>query len=627
MFDQLFGESMYSAAIDITADFNVDTTDFDAWDLVSNVCLQKNGKCIDDIINSGLPRLDITWKNYDFIATTSADNRQPRLANASVRNFAENRLNWAATVNNLKYSDIIYLMNQEVAYGILQSGKNAFITGAAGAGKTYLLNSFMSWAKLAGKKVARTASTGIAATLISGNTIHSWSGIGMREELNRFFFDDMTKSRRETIEKADILVIDEISMLKDWYLDLVNEVCKIVRISSRPFGGLQVIFCGDFTQLPPINSAGERAGGFAYLSNAWVEADPVICYLNTQYRQEDNDFVEILNSLRTASYRRPQIEKLLTRVGAEIPALRTELYTMNRSVDSVNMRKLSDLSSEERVFTASFSGKEHHIESLKKSVLAPEFLVLKVGATVMALKNDPNHQYVNGSIGEVIDFDEATGYPIVRFNTGRIVTMTTALWERRDNNRKLAEMYQIPLKLAWAITVHKSQGMTLDSAVVDLRNSFAPGMGYVALSRVKSLNSLSLVGISKSALIVSPEAVEMNRIWAEKSAEYAEKYNNLSTELHTIKRIKAPKKSPKEKVPDTEKEARSKAWSEKLEGMREVYPKAFCSWTIDDDFELQDLFLDGNSVGDIVEKTGRHPGSVRARLKKNYGEELFSEGF
>lgn len=434
-------------------------------------------------------------------------------------------------------------MDQEVALGILLSGQNAFITGAAGAGKTFLLNEFMARAKKAKKRVARTASTGIAATLISGNTIHSWSGVGLRDHLNRHFFEDLPKSRRETIMRADVLVIDEISMLKDWYLDLVNEVCKIVRISSRPFGGLQVVFSGDFTQLPPVNRSDEKAGQFAYLSEAWAEADPVICYLNTQFRQEDGEFVEILNALRTADYRRHHVEKLLSRKGAVLPEIRTELYTTNANVDRVNLRKLNDILGEEVTYEAEYSGKDYVIDSLKKSVLAPEVLRLKIGSTVMALKNDPDKRFINGSIGEVVGFDDdIMHYPIVHFNNGRTVTMLPDVWERRDDNRLLAKMTQVPLKLAWAITIHKSQGMTLDAAVMDLARAFAPGMGYVALSRVKSLNSLSLLGLSKSALLVSPEATEMNRIWSDEAIKAATQYEKLRTSLKKTER-KHSKKS------------------------------------------------------------------------------------
>ncbi len=509
------------------------------------------------------------------------------------------------------------------------SGQNAFITGAAGAGKTYLLNEFMTRAKKSGKKVARTASTGIAATLIGGNTIHSWSGVGVRSELGRWFFDDLPKSRRETIARADILVIDEISMLKDWYLDLVNEVCKIVRVSTRPFGGLQVVLCGDFTQLPPINKEGEKEGRFAYYSEAWEELDPVICYLNTQFRQEDADFVEILNAIRTATYRRGHIEKLMSRHKAELPGVVTELHTTNRNVDIVNDRRLNDILLEEHIYVAEYSGKENHIESLKKSVLAPEVLKLKIGATVIALKNDPEKRYVNGSVGEVIGFDPSLlDYPVVRFNNGHTVTVSPDSWERRDDNRKLAAMTQIPLKLAWAITVHKSQGMTLDSAIINLQYSFAPGMGYVALSRVKSLDSLSLMGLSKSALLVSEEAIEMNCVWLEQARGFAKDYAGFRIPLKKKTKKVVDPKNTSLKISDYEKKSeKSKTWQEKVQKMREIHPKAFAGWTLEDDFELQDLFLDGNSVGDIVEATGRQAGSIRARLKKNYGEELFKNGF
>lgn len=519
-------------------------------------------------------------------------------------------------------------MDQEVALGVLLSGRNAFITGAAGAGKTFLLNEFMLRAKQAGKRVAKTASTGIAATLLSGNTIHSWSGIGMLDHLTHKFFTDMPKSRRETILRTDILVIDEISMLKDWYLDLVDEVCKIVRVSSKPFGGLQVIFCGDFTQLPPINRDDNKNGKYAYLAKSWQEAEPVICHLTTQFRQEDSEFVDILNALRRADYRRHHVEKLLSRKGADLPGNHTELHTTNRNVDEVNERHLADLLAEGRSYRAEFSGREGYVEGLKKSVLAPEVLNLKIGATVMALKNDPDKRFVNGSIGEVVEFEKTLGYPIVRFNNGRTTIVSPDIWERRENNHKLAAMTQIPLKLAWAITVHKSQGMTLDAAVVNLSYAFSPGMGYVALSRVKSLEALSLVGLSKSALMVEPRAVEMNKIWEEESIKLAETFKDLRTSI--VKR--APKKLPKKQIEDdeeepSEKSEKSKAWAEKLSKMREVYPKAFCGWTEDEDLELQEMLLDGDSVGEMVEKTGRQPGAVRARLKKNYGEELFKDGF
>ena len=413
-------------------------------------------------------------------------------------------------------------MNQEVALKILKSGQSAFLTGPAGAGKTYVLNEFIKFAKKKHLPVAKTATTGLAATHLSGNTIHAWSGIGINKTIPHRFFDKLSKTRRETICRASILIIDEISMMHDYLLDAVNEICKIVREDDSPFGGLQVVMAGDFAQLPPINRADDEIkGNFAYLSKAWEELNPAICYLSTQYRQEDQDFLDILNAIRENNVRRHHAETLLERVGAETSDIFTELHTTNFNVDKVNDRRLADIYEEEMTYEMTHTGSEGKVQTLKRSVLAPEILRLKIGATVMALKNDPSQRFVNGSIGKIIDFEEGTGYPVVEFNSGRTATVGYDTWEMRDGERKVAGVTQIPLRLAWAITVHKSQGMTLDSAVLDLRHTFAPGMGYVALSRVKNLNSMSLLGIGKTALKVSPEAVKMNALWKAKSEKLA----------------------------------------------------------------------------------------------------------
>lgn len=416
-------------------------------------------------------------------------------------------------------------MNQEVALKILESGQSAFLTGPAGAGKTYVLNEFIKWAKKHKKSVAKTATTGLAATHLSGNTIHAWSGIGINKSIPYRFFDKLSKTRRETITRANVLIIDEISMMHDYMLDMVNEICKIVREDDSPFGGLQVIMAGDFAQLPPINRADDEIqGGFAYLSKAWEELNPAICYLSSQFRQEDQDFLEILNAIRENNVRRHHAESLLERVGAETSEIYTQLHTTNFNVDRVNERRLADIYDEEMTYEMTHTGAEGKVMSLKRSVLAPEILKLKIGATVMALKNDPSQRFVNGSIGKVIDFEDGTGYPVVEFNNGRTVSVGYDTWEMRDGDRKVAGVTQIPLRLAWAITVHKSQGMTLDGAVLDLRRTFAPGMGYVALSRVKNLNSMSLLGIGRSALQVSPEAVKMNQLWEKESRKLAKLY-------------------------------------------------------------------------------------------------------
>ena len=168
------------------------------------------------------------------------------------------------------------MMDQELALAILLSGKSALLTGAAGTGKTHLLNNFITQARAMGKKVSVTATTGLAATHLGGNTIHSWSGIGVADELATNFAERMSKTRREVIQKTNVLIIDEISMLHGFRLDMIDEVCRVVRETDAPFGGIQVVLAGDFFQLPPINRGSSRAGGFVVTSRVWQELQPVL---------------------------------------------------------------------------------------------------------------------------------------------------------------------------------------------------------------------------------------------------------------------------------------------------------------------------------------------------------------
>ena len=177
-------------------------------------------------------------------------------------------------------------MNQALALEVLLSGQSALLTGPAGTGKTFVLNQFIKLAKHDGKHVSVTATTGLAATHLGGTTIHAWAGIGVSDAIGNGFVEHMAKGRREIIEKTDILIIDEISMLHDYRLDMVDEVCRLVRRKDEPFGGIQIVMSGDFFQLPPVNRDGSREGGFVVNSSVWQELDPVIIYLDQQFRQK-----------------------------------------------------------------------------------------------------------------------------------------------------------------------------------------------------------------------------------------------------------------------------------------------------------------------------------------------------
>ena len=416
-------------------------------------------------------------------------------------------------------------MDQELALAILLSGRSALLTGAAGTGKTYLLNTFIAQARKRGKKVSVTATTGLAATHLGGNTIHSWSGIGVSDHLPNNFFERLSKTRRDVISKTDVLIIDEISMLHDFRLDMIDKVLRTVRENDQPFGGIQLVMSGDFFQLPPVNRPNEQGGGFVVYSDAWQELQPAVLYLERQYRQNDERLLEILTALRTGDIRRHHVEALLARTKIEPPdGDITELHTVNVDVDDINIQKLAELPGEERSYQQTTTGSKIYVENLQRSVLAPENLVIKPGALVMAVKNSPQKLYANGSIGTVVDFEPLTEYPVVEFRDGHRVTMVPDVWELRDGERKRASISQVPLRLAWVITVHKSQGMTLDAAKIDLRKAFVEGMGYVALSRVRDLDNLYLYGINRRALEVSPDALAIDEVLRQASRESAERY-------------------------------------------------------------------------------------------------------
>ncbi len=503
-------------------------------------------------------------------------------------------------------------MNQGLALEIMLSGESVLLTGPAGAGKTFVLNQFIKLAKGEGKHVSVTATTGLAATHLGGTTIHSWAGIGVADFLPQGFAEHIAKGRREIIEKTDVLIIDEISMLHDFRLDMVDEACRLVRRKDEPFGGIQVIMSGDFYQLPPINRGEGRAGGFVVHSQVWQELDPTICYLQEQHRQDDEALLGILNALRAGDIRRHHAETLLARVDEQPPKdlVLTELHTVNIDVDRINEMKLDELPGDELFYTQATTGSANYVENLQRSVLAPEVLRLKKGALVMAVKNATDRRYANGSIGVVIDFEPATEYPIVEFRNGRTVSMVPDTWELRDGDKKRASITQIPLRLAWAITVHKSQGMTLDAARIDLRKAFVEGMGYVALSRVKNLNNLYLSGINRMALVVSEDAQSIDEQLRARAASDAKKFAHLAVNI-----------DKRQAEPVKEKKA-SAGWAEKIEKMRQEYPNAYRPWQVQDDATLKQDFQNGVSLKELSKKLGRHEGSIKMRLQKHFGEDI-----
>ncbi len=344
-------------------------------------------------------------------------------------------------------------------------------------------------------------------------------------------------------------------------------------------------------------------------AQVWQEFEPVICYLGEQHRQNDDEFLEILSALRAGDIRRRHAETLLSRQARDVGEA-TELHTTNVDVDAINAGRLAQLEGEERSYHMATTGKDSYVESLSRSCLALGELVLKTGALVMCIKNNQDKKYVNGSLGIVTGFEKDTGYPVVELKNGRRLTITPETWELRDGDKKRASLSQIPLRLAWAITVHKSQGMTLDAARVDLRKAFVEGMGYVALSRVRSLGTLSLAGLNQMALKVSPQALEID--------ERLRRQSRIDS-----KRLEHLRKNAKKRAEAISQAKPSSSWGDKLVSMRQKYPNAYRPWDKEDDAKLVKLFSGGKQV-DVQKLTkafGRHPGSIRARLKKHFGDD------
>ncbi|MEK7569173.1 MAG: AAA family ATPase [Patescibacteria group bacterium] len=412
-------------------------------------------------------------------------------------------------------------MTQDEAFEILKTGWNVFVTGPAGSGKTHLVNRYIAYLREHDIDIGITASTGIAATHMGGVTIHSWAGIGVAAELSDYDLENMLEKEYlfRRFARAKVLIIDEVSMLHHFRLDLVDRVLKAVKQSALPFGGLQVVLCGDFFQLPPVARAGEPDARFVYASDAWKEAGFTVCYLSEQFRQQDDATTSILNEIRLGKVSEKAKDHLRSRYRVRSPKFTasTKLFTHNADVDMLNDAELEKIESKEIFeYTMESRGKEAIAATLKKSCLAPEVLRLKPGARVMCVKNNFEAGFVNGTLGVVVSCDEDDG-PTIRTASGKLITIGRASWKIEEEGKVKAEILQYPLRLAWAITVHKSQGMSLDAVEVDLSKSFEPGMGYVALSRVRTLEGLTILGMNETALRVNDEVRELDREFQEQS--------------------------------------------------------------------------------------------------------------
>lgn len=422
-------------------------------------------------------------------------------------------------------------MQQDLALNILKSWRNVFLTGQAWSGKTYVINQYIDRLWSQDIDVAITASTGIAATHIWGVTIHSWSGIGIKSSLSHRDLDNIENKEHvnKQVNKAKVLIIDEISMLSAQTLDMVDQVCQYIRRNKQPCGGLQVVLIGDFFQLPPVMSRDHWSDTkrFAFAAKVWKQLELVTCYLQTQYRQSDTSFQTILNELRIGEISNASLQTLQSRLHSDLDhASPTRLFTHNADVDKINNEHLVSLSWEMITHHAQGEWDPKLIAAIIKSILPPDVLQLKRWARVMFVKNNHQKGYVNGTLGTVTDFDHAW-LPLVEVWDGRVIKAEPEQRSIENATEIVAQVTHLPLKLAWAMTVHKSQGMTLDAAEMDLSKVFEPWQAYVALSRIKSLDGLRLLGLNTSWLSAHPLVVRGEAYFSDQSEQIAKQFGQI----------------------------------------------------------------------------------------------------
>lgn len=382
--------------------------------------------------------------------------------------------------------------DQQTAWDLLCSGQNVFLTGEAGSGKSYLIKQFMKAQDP--KKLPILASTGAAAVLVGGRTFHSFMGLGIMEgglhaTVARALEDRRVRKR---LKQAEGFVVDEVSMLSGPTLQAAEKICQQARETLAPWGGLRVIAVGDFAQLPPIQQGGSAKRSWAFLDPVWTTTNFKTVVLKQNMRTGDKEFLSILNHVRRGEVN-ARVETFLNikKNQAEDAFEGTRLFPLRRQTDEYNLRQLEKLPGELMKFPAVYTGNEKSIEQLKKHSPLPDELHLKLNVLVMLRQNDPKMRWVNGSTGYVrkIEKDHMT-LELLNGRTVEIEPMTFSLLNAEGV--AAAAVTNFPITLAYAATIHKAQGMTLDRLMVNLNALWEPGQAYVALSRVVDPNGLRI---------------------------------------------------------------------------------------------------------------------------------------
>lgn len=497
-----------------------------------------------------------------------------------------------------------------------------FLTGKAGTGKTTFLREVVRYTK---KQCIVLAPTGIAAVNAGAMTIHSFFQFGLGPFVQGVIEPKsdfrINKSKLELIRHLQLLIIDEVSMVRADLMDHIDVELRRIRRNSKPFGGVQLLMIGDLQQLPPIAHGGEDEllrqyyKTLYFFSSAALKSMKYSCIeLKNVYRQTDRHFIDILNHARDCTLTSQDISDLNARY---IPGFSPKpedgyirLMTHNRQVDYVNETELEKLDSKPYTFVAAVTG-----TFPEESYPTADSLTLKKGAQVMFIKNDPERRFINGTLGEVKSIDK-NSIAVRLAESGMIIDVEPVEWQniryqfdeesKEISSKQIGRFKQYPLKAAWAITVHKSQGLTFDKAIIDVHAAFSPGQAYVALSRCRTLDGLVLSSPVSASVFMKDNAVDAYMNYISRPVEELA-FSSCYEYFEYEKKLEPEEVAPVEKV----KVNKEKPKKEKKEELRDDTGKKLNT------FEYSYwLYNQGNTVEQIAEKRGLNQSTIEGHLAR-----------
>lgn len=417
--------------------------------------------------------------------------------------------------------------DQQTAMELLNGPNNIFLTGAAGSGKSFLLKHYLK-----DKDIPILASTGAAAILVGGRTFHSFFGLGIMEGGLDATVERALKNKKlmKRLKKTSAVIIDEVSMLSGPTLRAAEMISRAALNSMAPWGGLRIIAVGDFAQLPPVNPF-RQSKDWAFSDSVWYESDFVPIVLRQIMRSTDLDFLEVLRRVRNGIVDESVTHFLNARTQEKPQGDFTRLFPHRADVENYNLKQLEEIRDQVHTFQTEYVGKEADIEKFRKHAPIADVLQLKKNALVMIRQNDPAGRWVNGSLGRIEKISPQE--LVIKLDRGRRIELEKTDFTLLDaDGNPAVSARNFPVTLAWAMTIHKAQGTTLDQMHVDLRKIWEPGQAYVALSRVRSPQGLYIEGWSPRAIFCDREVVAFHRSLMQKIQEWGDRtvFSEASTD-------------------------------------------------------------------------------------------------